>query len=223
MRQYSGYDPKLSGGAREKLPAGGYVARIMSAHIDPSNYGDRLVIEFDIAEGEYAGFFQRDYEQSKNSQYGQKWRGVYRATVPDDSGTEDDFFRKSVMNNVIAAIQESNQTYTWNWDERTLRGLVIGVLFRDKEWENNGRSGWTTECCRLTSADIIRDGSFEIPKPKELGQKPAQRNSGNIQNACEMPAYSDADAPPARSFGTLGEPAGGGNGWVGSNQKLPWD
>jgi len=32
----------------------------------------------------------------------------------------------------------------------------------------NGRTGWTTECCALTSADNIREGKFKMPKDKPL-------------------------------------------------------
>lgn len=201
MRPYNGFEPRLSGGARTQLPAGGYVARVRSASIENTQYGERLVIEFDIAEGEYTGFYQADFDKSANSQYGNKWRGVYRANVPDDSGTEDDNIRKNVMNNVIAAFQASNPSYQWNWNENTLRGLVVGILMRDREWEMNGRTGWTTECSRLTDSEIIRRGEFETPEPRPLKRNASPRNEAQNYSAAwdAPPTPTDADAPPPRS------------------------
>ena len=166
MKQYSGFEAKVSSGAREVLPAGGYVARIISAKVEENDYGERLVIAFDICEGDYREFFKRDFDGNTNED--KKWRGVYRASIPTDDGSEKDGWKKRTMNNVIGSFEASNDGYHWDWDEKKLKGKIVGVLFRNKEWEMHGRTGWTTECCALTSADNIRDGKFKMPKDKPL-------------------------------------------------------
>lgn len=244
MKPYSGFEPKLSGQSKQKLPAGGYVARIKDGFIEKTKYGDRLAIEFDIAEGEYAGYYQADYERSANSQYGQKWRGVYRAYVPDDSGTGSDNFNKNIMNNVIASILSSNPSYKWNWDERTLKNLVVGVLMREREYEFENGKRWGVECFKLTDANAIRSGNFEVPPPRTLRRNSAINNNRQYEASFEMPPLpTDADAPintynyrgvQTNQFDNNGSkngnvtvqtntPDGFGNGWMGSNEKLPWE
>lgn len=173
IKHFNGYEAKKSGSAREILPAGGYVAKIVSAKVDETQYGDRLIIAFDIAEGDYREFFKRDFDGNQNED--KKWRGVYRLSIPADDGSEKDEWKKKSFNNFTACVQESNDGYVWNWDEKTLKDKFIGVLFRNKEWEINGKTGWTTEASHITDAESIRKGKFKVPKDKPL----ANSNSNN--------------------------------------------
>lgn len=166
MKQYSGFEAKKIGGAREILPAGGYVAEVISAKVESTDWGDKLVIAFDIAEGERKGFFKADFDG--NTMEDKRWRGTYRTYIPVDDGSERDGWSKRTMNNVIACFQESNPGFAWNWDEKKLKGLKVGVLFRNKEWKMNDRTGWTTECFALETVDAIREGKFRTPKDKPL-------------------------------------------------------
>ena len=166
IRKFSGYEAKKSGGAREILPAGGYVAKIISAKVEAGNYGEKLIVAFDIDEGDYRGFFKRDFEGNTNED--KKWRGVYRLNIPADDGSEQDGWRKRSFNNFAFAVENSNSGYTFDWDEKRLKGKLFGVLFRNKEWAFNGRSGWTTEACSATDAQAIRDGKYKVPKDKGL-------------------------------------------------------
>lgn len=166
IKKYSGYEAKKSGGAREILPAGGYVARIVSAKIDSTQWGDKLIVAFDIAEGDYRDFFKKDFDGNQNED--KKWRGVYRLSIPADDGSEQDEWKKRSFNNFAFALENSNQGYVWDWDESKLKGKLFGVLFRNKEWEMNGRTGWTTEACSSMDAQSIRNGKFKTPKDKAL-------------------------------------------------------
>ena len=38
----------------------------------------------------------------------------------------------------------------------------------------NGNTGWSTECCKLISAQDARDRQFKLPKDKPLRNKPAE-------------------------------------------------
>lgn len=166
MKQYSGFEAKVSSGAREVLPTGGYVAKVISAKVETYDWGEKLVIAFDICEGDWREFFKKDFDGNTNED--KKWRGVYRASIPTDDGSEKDGWKKRTMNNVIGSFTDSNDGFHWDWDEKKLKDKIVGVLFRNKEWEMNGRTGWTTECCALTSADYIRSGKFKMPKDKPL-------------------------------------------------------
>ncbi|MFR2194863.1 MAG: hypothetical protein ACLS5M_10180 [Ruminococcus sp.] len=39
-----------------KLQPGGYVLKILNVKVEPTDWGSRLAIQFDIAEGEFKGF-----------------------------------------------------------------------------------------------------------------------------------------------------------------------
>lgn len=196
MRAFKGYEAKKQGGAREILPAGGYVAKILNAEEKRYDWGDVLLISFDISEGERTGFFSKDYQENSNED--KKWRGTYRLPIPKDDGSERDVWTKNTFGGAMWAIEESNPGYAWNWDEKTLKGKTVGVLFRNKEWEMNGNTGWTTECCKLESADDIRNGKFRMPKDKPLKNK--QSNASDFVPNVEV---DDGEKLPWETEGAL--------------------
>ena len=159
---------KRNAGGKETLPAGGYVCKILSAKVEENDWGDTLIIAFDVAEGEYAGIFQRDYDNNTNDN--KRWRGTFRVRLPKDDGSEQDGWKKRILGNTIWAIEESNSGFAWDWDEKKLKGKSIGLIFRNKEWEYNGKSGWTTEAGGAGSIDNIRNGRFKPLKDRPLSQ-----------------------------------------------------
>ena len=169
MKPYSGFSAEPIKSI-EPIPAGGYVAKILKAEVQNNDWGDRLLIAFDIIEGEHKGHFTEQY----NAQSGEdkKWKGMLRLTIPTDENSEKNNWSKRSFNNFIWAVEDSNPGYHWDWNEAGLKGKTIGVLFRNKEWEMNGRTGWTTECSSATGADNIRNGKFNVPKDKPLAKKP---------------------------------------------------
>ena len=74
----------------------------------------------------------------------------------------------------MTAIEDSNEGYTWDWDENTLVGLTAGLLFRNKEYDYEGRQGFWTEPFKFISADKVRTGDFKMPKDKLLPPKKKQ-------------------------------------------------
>jgi len=172
MKQYSDFKAERSGSGRETLPAGGYVCQILSAKIEQGNYGDTLIIAHDVCEGDYEGIFKRDFEN--NDREDKKWRGIFRLRLPKDDGSEQDGWKKRAFNNFIWAVEQSNSGFAWAWDEKKLKGKKIGLIYRNKEWEFNGRSGWTTEAGASDSVDNIREKKFRLLKDKPLANRPAE-------------------------------------------------
>lgn len=192
MRQYRGYSAKKASGAREILPAGGYVAQIKAAKVAQYSWGERLEVAFDIVEGEFAGFFDRDYKN--NSREDKKWRGVIRISIPtDDDDPEKDSWKRNIFENFTYCLEDSNAAYTWDWDENKLKGKKIGVLFNNFEWEINGKSGWSTECRRTVTVDDIREGNFKIPADRPLKNK---KHTTNSINADDFSPADDGDDVP---------------------------
>lgn len=153
MKAFAGYEPKKQS-SREPLPAGGYVVKILDAAEVTYSWGNVLEISFDVTEGQHKDFFRSDYKNNTNED--KKWRGKYRLVVPKDDGSEKDGWSKNTFNGAMFALEDSNPGFHWEWDESKLKGLTVGALFRNKEWEMNGSSGWTTECCAFITAEDVR-------------------------------------------------------------------
>lgn len=169
IKPYNGYKAEKTSGPREQLPAGGYVAKIISAKVETYKWGDRLAVAYDVVEGEHAGFFKRDYDANTNED--KKWRGVLRLTVPTDAADRLNDMNRRRFNNFTACLEESNPGYHWDWNETKLRNLGVGMLVREREWEMDGRTGWTTEACDTACIEAIRSGKFRVPKPYALKAK----------------------------------------------------
>lgn len=171
---------------RQHLPAGGYVAKILNAEEVSYDWGNVLLISFDIAEGDNKDHFANDYRNQDRED--KKWRGTYRLRIPLDDGSERDRWSKRTFGNAIWAIEDSNSGYHWDWNEVELKGKFIGVLFRDREWEMNGRTGWSTECCALTSVSDIHSGNFKMPKAKSLdGSKSSAAPLHEVEDDEDLP------------------------------------
>ena len=182
MKAFNGLEIKKSVSTNEPLPAGGYVAKILNAKVDEYSWGEVLVISFDIAEGEYKDFFSKQYRE--NTREDKKWKGNFRLTVPQE-GNQYFEGQKRTFGNAIWAIEESNPGYHWDWIEAALKGKMVGVLFREREWEWDGKSGMTTEACTFVSVDDVRANNFKMPRPKMLNKatsQPANNSSFSAQD-----------------------------------------
>lgn len=168
MKAFNGLEIKKSVSTNKPLPAGGYVAKIINAKVEEYSWGEVLVISFDIAKGEYKDFFSKQF--SENTREDKKWKGNFRLTIPQENNQYFDS-QKRTFGNAIWAIEESNPGYHWDWDEAALKGKMVGVLFRNFEWEMNGDSGWSTECGTFVSAEDIRNGNFRQMKDRPLKRK----------------------------------------------------
>lgn len=188
MKAFNGYEAKRSGSGRETLPAGGYICKILSAKEESYKWGNVLVLAIDVDEGEYKGIWKRDYDNNTNED--KKWRGTFRINIPKDDGSEQDAWTKRTFNNAMWAIEQSNPGYTWDWDEKKLKGKKIGVIYRNREWEYNGNTGWTTEAGGSESVDNIRDGKFKLLKDRPLKNKPvaaATNSYDSVEDEGELP------------------------------------
>lgn len=155
---------------RPKLPLGAYVCRVKQAVVQNNGYGDQLCLLFDIAEGEYKDFYQKDF--NANTDMNKKWKGVLRVWLPKNDGSEKDELTKSGLKGMTTAFEKSNPGYTWNWDETSLAGKLIGIVFRNEEWDYNNMTGWAVRPFRAISVDSVRSGEFRLPKDKPLKKDP---------------------------------------------------
>ena len=187
MKAFNGLEIKKSVSASEPLPAGGDVAKILNAKVEEYSWGEVLVISFDIAEGEYKDFFSKQYKE--NTREDKKWKGNFRLTVPQESNQYFDS-QKRTFGNAIWAIEESNPSFRWAWDENALKGKMVGVLFRNFEWAMEDRTGWSTEACTFVSVEDVRTGNFKQPKDKPLRNKAT--SSATVNNFAQIDDSDDS-------------------------------
>ncbi len=194
MRPINNWDQVQAAAERKKLPAGGYVVKIMDACVRSyegrdGNAFEKLEISIDITEGEYKDFYANEYRSQ--TQEDKRWKGVIRLYVPTGDGSERDEWTKSRLKAVTDALEDSNAGYHWDWNEKKLKGKIVGCLFREEEWEFNDRSGWATRPFKFVSAENIRTGKFTVPT-----KRPLKRNNEAVERIDKLPETVSMDDLP---------------------------
>ena len=182
-----------------KLQPGGYVVKILNVKVEPTDWGSRLAIQFDIAEGEFKGFFDKLYKATPDEWENKKWKGSMRLSIPHNTGDETKF-KKSLgyFKSQIQAFENSNANLhidcERDWDENVLKGKLVGALFNEKEWEMNGNTGWFTQCKRFVPVNDIRSGNFTIPKREELKNKPSTASNDSFDPNANLSDFVEINA-----------------------------
>jgi hypothetical protein len=180
MRQLNGYAQAQAYSETDRLPIGGYVLKILDVKYQTNDWGDIILLSFDVVEGDQKDFFSNNYKAQTSED--KKWKGNYRLRVPKDDGSDQDEWTMRRFKTVIKNFEESNSGYHWNWDEQTLKGKQIGALFNNKEYEFEGRRGFFTNCHSLVSAEKVRSGKFEVPGDTLLKKGNGQAQAGPFTN-----------------------------------------
>lgn len=172
-----------------KLPLDAYVCKVKQAAVQSTDNGNQMLcILFDIAEGEEAGYYTDEFKL--NTRDDRKWKGVLRVWLPKDDGSEKDEWTKSTFKGMVTSFEKSNPGYQWNWDEKSLAGKMVGILFRNEEWDYNSKTGWAVRPFRALSVDSVRNGEYTLP-----AAKPLQR-SANYSYSEPYSGYSSMGASP---------------------------
>ena len=122
----------------EQLPKGAYVVKILSAKEEKWPSGDTYIkIAFDIAEGDYRGFYNRQYEAARSRSEDAKWPfdAVYNLNVPTDKS--EDYVRVN-YDTFFADLEDSNNGFVFDGDLKKLSGKLIGGKFANKQTEKDG-------------------------------------------------------------------------------------
>lgn len=125
-----------------------------------------LVINFDIAEGEFKGFYMDKYKNStpKSDSEPIKWQGKYYQMLEGDNW-------ESRFKGLITSIEESNEGYKWNEDEQSLKGKFFGGIFGEEEYIYDNEVRTNTRLRFVRSVGKIKEGDFQIPKKRELPEE----------------------------------------------------
>lgn len=177
-----GYDEAAAyTGEFSQLPAGLYVCEILGARMENYNGNERFVMQFDIAEGEYKGFYQKQYREEKLTNQNAKYRGMHRQFV---SGSSLPFFK-----GMMTSIEKSTPGYFFPWgrenNEKTLVGKKFGaVMGREQFLTEDGEKRFSTKIFQIRSLEGLKNA--KIPEDKLL------EDSGNTGRVATSPAEDPA-------------------------------
>ena len=180
MKAFNGYEKTQAYTGAAKLPAGGYVLKILAVKFEPGkgDVSDQLIISYDIAEGDQEGFYQKNYAAQTGED--KRWKGSKSLWLPKDDGSERDEWTKRKFKTFIVCVEDSNDGFHWDWDESKLKGKLVGGIFNEKEYEFNGNTGFYTALHHFVAVETIRQSDFKVPAPTYLKNKPAAPMPGEF-------------------------------------------
>lgn len=189
MKKYNGFKSEIMQGF-EALPTGGYICDIKAAEVIPTNNGgERLVISFDIADGEHKGYFAKQYKADNRED--KKWKGVYNVFLPKGDGSQQDTWAVNRVNNLIGCLEDANPNFHWDWDEKKMKGCKVALVFRREEFQkSDGTYGWTVKPFKVISIGDCKDGKWGKYEDKPYANKPA-----TTQSWAEAAGGDDSDLP----------------------------
>lgn len=170
----------------EKLPAGGYVIRIVGVEDVPAK--QYLNIVYDIAEGEHAGFYSDDF--GKKNPWTHRFVRSYKPTA------------EGMFKAFLSRLEESNRRFSIaNWqiqsDERALVGLELGIVLQVEDYTNDkGEDKERLQVVGVYASQDIRNGDFKLP-PRKDSRKAVPGNEPGLPFEDEQPPTSvyDGDLP----------------------------
>ena len=187
---YNKENRKKAGAGFEKLPKGNYVCKIMNIEEVTSVKGKKgIKIYFDIAEGEYTDFYTKKYQEDDRED--KKWSGdaVYWLSIPYDGC---DGFIQDGWDTFWANIEDSNNGYVFDGNEKKIKGKTFGGIFRMEQTEYNGKIYDHTKLFRTCISQEIRDGKVTwSPKDKLIGTT----NAASSDDFMSIPEGSPVDLP----------------------------
>lgn len=174
MEKFEGYDEMPVSNNRQ-LKAGGYVLNIMNVKQTTSQKAGSKMLEisFDIFEGEFANFYAEKYR--KNTSPSRKWGGTYYMVLPDKVNQTQAAYERRLKSfkRFITSIEESNDGYTWNWREESLKGKKVGGIFGREQFQGNDNAlHFSTKLFWFASVETIRKGDFSVPEDRLLDLGP---------------------------------------------------
>ena len=162
MRVIENYENiQASSGEFARPGNGGYILEIVNVTDVPYNAqtgkGDYLRIDYDIATGDFKGYYTAQNERFG----GGKWYANVIKSYKEKA--------LGMFKHFTNCIEESNPGFKWNWQEDKLIGCRFGATLQEEEYLNNEGEVRT----KLVVKDIktvkqIMDGDFKVPTTKKL-------------------------------------------------------
>lgn len=162
MNKPNGYEEAQVFELMSVLPAGGYKCIIKKAVCETAKNGKEfLKLNIDIAEGEYAKYYEKKF--TADTRDDKKWSGVW---VIFTEGYEDNTTNPKYKG-LITAIERSNPEFVFgHTNEKELENKKAGIVFREEEFvAADGRTLTSTK--PFYAVDYAKAEEAEIPKRKK--------------------------------------------------------
>jgi len=189
------YDKSKRKQTPQQLPKGAYVVVIKNAKEVPNkkSSGTHLEIAFDIAEGEYKGFYMSQFENNTSEDKKYSRDAYYYLNVPDDGSKP---YVWDNWNTFFADLEDSNNGFVFNGDPASLKGKLIGGKFHIEQTEYNGNIYDHTRLRFTCVADAVREGKYgSLPNDKLVRSTPRQPEAGDPTGFMNIPEGSDEEVP----------------------------
>lgn len=178
-------------GSYQRPGGGAYVCQIVN--ISNNVAKKRIEIEFDIYEGDYAGYYKATKEQ-----FG-FWGGNYSAYYTDRA--QGRF--KAFIEAVIASNANTDGLVIGDYediDETKLVGKLIGLAMGEKEYLGNDgltKRKLDTYGANFYTVEDIRNGNYKIPEFKPLESKPCavDMSAGVVDLSANFGPVKEDDIP----------------------------
>lgn len=159
MKKIENYENvQANSGEFERPGAGGYVCLITNVEDVPmgaDGKGDYLKIQFDIAHGDFAGYYS-DLHSKKGF-----WLGSFVRSYKESA--------LGMFKHFTNCVEETNAGYKWNFEEKSLCGKFIGLVFGEEEYLDKERKVRTRTYVKdIKTTEQIKSGDFKIPELKKL-------------------------------------------------------
>ena len=156
----------VSSAEPKKMPAGGYVCRIVKAFESVNKYDEPcLTLYLDVDEGDFKNYFGEIYKRRLE-------RGLDRYPCVYNQRTDE--FAARHFKRLIRLLERCNDGFDFDadggdvWDEREVEQLKIGVVFREKEFRRRDSIRSNLVPCQLRTLDQIRGGDFVVPEKQSV-------------------------------------------------------
>ena len=148
---------EASTGESKRLSAGGYICKYTVVQDNPSK--EYLYMEFDIADGEYKGYY-KDLAERLDFWGGKCYRSYKEKALP-------------MFKRMCSAVTKSNKGFIFDGDEHcdetTLIGKKVGLILGEEEYiGNDGSTKTRLYVVREVAVDDIKEGKFKVPELKRL-------------------------------------------------------
>ena len=92
----------------------------------------------------------------------------------------------------VSAVEASNKGYTFDFEEQTLVGKVVGVVVGDEEFFNQkGQVRTRTYVNAIRSVDAIKSGDYKIPELKKLDASKVTTAAATTSSAPFVDPFAD--------------------------------
>lgn len=160
MKPINNYENvQASTGEFARPSAGGYICKIVDVEDVPMNEqgkGDYLRIEYDIADGEFKGYYKEQFDR-----WGGNWNASFIRSYKEKA--------LGMLKHFTNCIEQSNTGYEWDWNEKGLIGKFVGLVLGEEEYENkSGEIKTKLVVKNIATVEDIKNGNFKVPAPKKL-------------------------------------------------------